>query len=69
MFIINNSAQEKLVIANMVVTTAGAGNAPDRTEYTAKWANTSSQITSINFNNIDSGNYGTKSFIKVWGHD
>ena len=67
MFIINNSAQEKLVIGHMVVTTAGGSNAPDRTEYVAKWANTSSQITSINFNNIDPGNYGTKSFIKVWG--
>lgn len=67
MFIINNSAQEKLVIGHHIVTTAGAGNAPDRTEYVAKWANTSSQITSINFNNIDAGNYGTKSFIKVWG--
>ena len=67
MFIINNSAQEKLVIGHHTVTTAGAGNAPDRTEYVAKWANTSSQITSINFNNIDPGNYDTNSFIKVWG--
>ncbi len=69
MFIINNSAQEKLVIGNLVVTTAGAGNAPDRTEYVAKWANTSNQITSVNFNNIDPGNYGTKTIIKVWGAD
>ena len=69
MFIINNSAQEKLVIGNMVVTTAGVGTAPDRTEYVAKWANTSNQITSINFNNIDPGNYGTKTTIKVWGSD
>ena len=67
MFIVNNTSQEKLVIGHHVVTTAGAGNAPDRTEYVAKWSNTSSQITSINFNNIDPGNYDTNSFIKVWG--
>ena len=69
MFIINNSAEEKLVIGSMTVTTAGAGTAPDRTEYVSKWSNTSSQITSINFSNIDPGNYGTKSIIKVWGSD
>ena len=53
----------------MIVAGTGAGTAPDRTEYTAKWANTSSQITSINFANSDPGSFGTKSFIKVWGHD
>jgi hypothetical protein len=69
MFIINNTSNEKLVIGNMVVTTAGVGTAPDRTEYVAKWANTSNQITSVNFNNADPGNYGTKTTIKVWGSD
>jgi hypothetical protein len=67
MFILNNASNEKLVIGHHVVTTAGASNSPDRTEYIAKWINTSNQITSINFNNIDSGDYGTKSFIRVWG--
>ena len=67
MFIKNIAGDEKLVIGHHVVTSTGASNAPDRTEYKAKWTNTSNQITSINFANIDPGNYGTKSFIKVWG--
>jgi hypothetical protein len=69
MFIKNIAGDEKLVIGHHVVTTAGDDQTPDRTEYKAKWTNTSNQITSINFNNIDSGDYGTKSFIRVWGHD
>ena len=69
LFIINNASKEKLVIGNMMVTTAGAGNAPNRTEYVAKWANTSNQITSVKWTNGDAGSYGTSSIIKVWGHD
>ena len=69
MFIINNSANEKLVIGEHIVATAGVGTAPNRTEYVAKWANTSSQITEVDFHNVDPGNYGTKSIIKVWGSD
>ena len=69
LFIINNASNEKLVIANMMVTPAGAGNAPDRTEYVAKWTNTSDQITSVKWTNGDGGSYGTSSIIKVWGHD
>ena len=69
LFIINNASNEKLVIANMMVPTAGAGTAPDRTEYVAKWANTSDQITSVKWTNGDAGSYGTSSIIKVWGSD
>ena len=69
MFIINNSANEKFVIGEHTVATAGVGTAPNRTEYVAKWANTSSQITEVDFHNVDPGNYGTKSIIKVWGSD
>ena len=71
MFIVNNSANEKLVIGNLVVNppASGAGVVPDRVEYVAKWANTSSQITSINYANTDAGSYGTASIIKVWGSD
>jgi hypothetical protein len=70
LFIINNSAQEKLSIAHTIMqNTAGAGNAPIRREGVAKWANTSSQITQITVTNGDPGSYDTGSIIKVWGHD
>jgi len=70
LFIINNSANEKLVIAHIVdQMTAGAGNAPSRSERVGKWANTSSQITEIDFTNTAGGSYDTGSIIKVWGHD
>ena len=71
MFIINKSDKEKLVIAELISTEAGtgAGNAPDRAEFVAKWANTSSQITSIQVPDLSSGQYNTGSSIKVWGFD
>ena len=70
LFIINNSANEKLIIGHVSKEgTAGAGTSPNRNEMAWKWANTSSQITSINFVNTDTGNLGTTSTLKVWGHD
>lgn len=67
-FIINNSANEKLVTSHTVVqNTAGAGTAPSRQEVVGKWANTSSQITSISFTNSDTGDYAAGSILKVWG--
>jgi len=70
MFIINNSANEKLGINwQNRQGTAGAGNAPDRTEQVFKWDNTSSQITRIDLNNSGTGDFDTGSFIKVWGSD
>jgi len=69
-FIINNSSNEKLIISHGVSgTTAGAANAPQRTETVNKWANTSNQITEIDIINPESGDFGTKSFLKVWGAD
>ena len=72
MFIINNSANEKLVIGHTVVigttansTAEGAGVAPRRLEFVGKWDNTSNQITKIVFDdtiaNFVSGQ------VKVWG--
>ena len=67
MFIINNSANEKLVIAHQVnQMTAGAGTAPTRTELVGKWANTAAQITSMRITS-GSGNLATKTILKVWG--
>ena len=68
MFIINNSSNEKLVMSHMnFQNTAGAGNAPSRSEQVHKWANTSSQITSMQLV-TGSGNF-TGGQIKVWGAD
>jgi hypothetical protein len=55
----------------MMVSTEGSGSSgiPDKTEYVAKWTVTSEQINKITFSNADAGSYGTKSIIKVWGHD
>ena len=67
MFIINNSANEKLVISSSVYTiSTGAGSPPSREEHVGKWDNTSSQITSIQFDHGGS-NFGIGSSIKVWG--
>ena len=71
LFIINNASTYKLVIGDMMVSTEGSGSSgiPDKTEYVAKWTVTSEQINKITFSNADAGSYGTKSIIKVWGHD
>jgi len=70
MFIVNNSANEKLTIAHGVGTdTPGAGTDPQRRETISKWANTSSQITRIQSDNTQAGDYDTGSIIKVWGSD
>jgi len=69
-FVVNNSANEKLVINNVCYqSTAGAGTATQRVEVVGKWANTSSQITRVAVSD-DSGSIITckdNSFIKVWG--
>ena len=69
MFIINKSDKEKLVIGELIFaeTGAGAGNAPARREWVAKWTNTSAQITQSVL--TSSSNYDTGSYIKVWGSD
>tara|TARA_R110002073_G_scaffold119381_1_gene260609 strand:+ start:973 stop:2055 length:1083 start_codon:yes stop_codon:yes gene_type:complete len=69
-FIINNASNEKLVIRHITyVSTAGAGTAPNRRETVGKWANTSNQITSIDWveNSGGAGQMDIGSFVKVWG--
>ena len=69
-FIINNSANEKLLISHSISVgdTLGAGAVPNRGEIVGKWTNTSSQITSIVVSaNADSIPAGWT--IKVWGSD
>jgi hypothetical protein len=67
-FIINNSANEKLLTSHWCRNrSTGAGNAPERFETVGKWANTSSQITSIQLIQSTSNNWDSDSIIKVWG--
>ena len=69
-FIVNNASNEKLVISHLVgQSTAGASNAPQRTETVGKWTNTSNQITEIDFDNVDVGDISAGAILKVWGAD
>jgi hypothetical protein len=69
-FIVNNSATEKLVTGHAIqYNTAGAAAAPNRTEISSKWTNTSAQANIFGFANAGAGDYGTKSILKVWGSD
>lgn len=68
LFIINNSAEEKLVIHHKVdESTAGAATAPERSEGVSKWDNTSAQITEIDCDNAAAGDYLAGTIMKVWG--
>ncbi len=70
MFIINNSATEKLgIVHSMSAEAAGAGNAPTRDEGVFKWANTAAQITKLTFTNNKAGSMGTETILKIWGSD
>jgi hypothetical protein len=67
-FIINNSANEKLCIGHQNrIDVTGAGNAPIRSERVDKWANTSAQITEIDFDNSLGGIDISNAYLKVWG--
>ena len=69
-YIINNSANEKIVISDVSkATSTGASSATVREENVGKWSNTSSQITSIQMLNSGAGSFDTGSIIKVWGSD
>ena len=71
-FIINTSANEKLVIRETnYPPSSGAGTAPSRRETVGKWANTLNQITSIKWveNSGGVGQFDTGSIMKVWGSD
>ena len=70
MFIVNKSDKEKLgMIDTNSGEASGAGNAPTRDECVFKWANTSSQITKIDFDNNKAGDWASGSYIKVYGAD
>lgn len=68
-FIINNAANEKLFIGHTVSNNgSGAGNAPDRFEFTGKWANTVDLMDVLQITKNDgTGTQDTTSFAKIWG--
>lgn len=49
--------------------TAGAGTAPNQREVVGKWANTSAQISRVDFVNSDTGDYAAGAEVIVLGHD
>jgi|11BtaG_2_1085332.scaffolds.fasta_scaffold00800_6 hypothetical protein len=69
-YLANKSDKEKLGIGHCVrQNTAGAGNAPNRTEYVGKWANTSVVIDTLQTINFGSGDLASGSELVVLGWD
>lgn len=71
LFIVNDASYEKLFINHSLTTSSGtgAGNAPNRAEVVAKWANTSNQIDRIRFIRTTGMNYQSGTTLSVYGHD
>ena len=57
------------MISDYIQNTTGAGNAPNRTEWVGKWANTSNAITRVDVTNTGSGSYAEGSEVTVYGTD
>jgi len=70
-YISNLSSKEKLLQHWWANTHAGAGagTAPERTEWVAKWTNTSNAIDQVTSTNADTGDFDTGSEIVVLGWD
>ena len=69
-YVSNYSTKEKLVqILSVGQNTAGAANAPTRTENVAKWTNISNAINRFDLNNTGSGDFDTNSEVVVLGWD
>ena len=68
MFIFNGQPQQKLILTEQTAVGSTGNTAPNRAEQVARWDNTSAQITSIQFNQTNSGSY-TSARVRVWGSD
>lgn len=69
-YISNISSNEKLTISHTVYeSAAGAGNAPQRSEQTSKWTNTSNAINRVDALNSGAGDFNTGSEVVVLGWD
>ena len=71
MYLINISAEEKLVIGFMISrSTAGAGTAPSRTEFVNKWVTTGQQASSFSqVRDLGTGTLTTDSNLSALGTD
>ena len=70
MDIINVGNKAKIVQADYVINTNGAGNAPNSSEWVGRWNNTSDQITSIVCHTTSYGTgYASGSSMTVFGAD
>jgi hypothetical protein len=70
MDIINMSAAEKFGTAHRNSRDPGAANAPFITQNNFKWANTSTQITRVDYyNDLGTGDFAAGSEVIVLGHD
>jgi hypothetical protein len=68
--IINEAAKEKLIEGSTNANNQnGAGNAPERREFTGKWSNTSNAITEIKITNTGGGDFSEGSEVTVYGTD
>jgi hypothetical protein len=70
-FVINNSANEKLFISDANRNhVSGAGTAPNKYQVVGKWANTSSQINIMQlYHQTGASTFGAGTIMKVWGSD
>lgn len=65
-FIVNNSANEKLIIYTTIFGGTGAGTAPSKIIGVCKWDEVAAQITSMQIDDSGDG-FDTDSFLKIWG--
>lgn len=67
----NQSEDRKLVVGSLVSgADSSAGTTPVRAEYACKWANTSSQITSMGIIVFSgTGDFISNSILTIWGYD
>ena len=72
-FIINNSANEKLLISDAVgfnpTTGSGTGSEPNRTQGVGKWVTTGSQINKMKILSAAGSGAWVGGQLKVWGSD
>jgi hypothetical protein len=70
LYVVNEASKEKLIITeNVSAVGTGAGTAPQRTETTGKWANTSNAITRVDVGTFTTNGIEEGSEVVVWGSD
>jgi hypothetical protein len=63
------SSQEKFCTGFRTFSVSGAGSAPAKSVWAAKWANTANDITSVSFErSAGTGTFEANNFLAVWGY-